>query len=396
VSVESRLREAASELDAVLTRMAVPPIQKSPRSRFFVAAVMGPVGLVFVAVSLLLWIDAPRNVVTPEGTTTVTSEAVTTAPRTSAAGTTSPREMIGPIAVIDPGLTRPELLSGLAFDTDTLGQEYRLDAVGDPESVRSWFEPIVWSDQQDWEWTIVGQVAGFEMPVVVATSDADTVVCAGRESEPLSCAGEGFQALADGEHSPAVWFVPESTAVVGFAEHDNSGWQIPSGGAVAFPRFHLTGTATLTAYDHDGLRVAQVVLDHIVEANTSVDMLPQPPTVDLMRVLLDSGIPAIADTTIVDHNAPVQAILGVADSLEVEFTHVDGSTSYALVVGDGVRGVAIWSEDLAQLVRPLEVDLTGEDRGEYQIVDMGDRLIVTRGVTVQQVVDLWNDIFGAG
>jgi hypothetical protein len=302
--------------------------------------------------------------------------------------------MTGPIEVIDPSLARPDSLAGLAFDPDSLGQEYRLDAVDDPDFVRSWFQPIVWSDQDEWEWTIVGQVAGFQMPVVVAKSNADTVVCAGRESEPMSCAGEGFLALADGEYSPAVWFVPESTAVVGFAEHDNSAWQIPSGGAVAFPRFHLTGTATLTAYDPDGLTIAQVVFDHIVEANSSVDMLPQPPMVDLMRVLLDRGVPAIADTNIVDHNAPVQAILGVANSLQVELTHVDRSTSYAMIVGDGVRGVAVWSQDSATLALPLQGDLNPEDHGEYQTVDMGDRLIVSRAVAIEDIVEIWNEIFG--
>jgi hypothetical protein len=234
------------------------------------------------------------------------------------------------------------------------------------------------------------------MPVVVAKSNADTVVCAGRESGPLSCAGEGFLALADGDYSPAVWFVPESTAVVGFAEHDNFAWQIPSGGAVAFPRFHLTGTATLAAYDLDGQVIARVVFDWLVETNTSFDVLPQPPMVDLMRALLDRSVPAIANTNIIDHNAPVQALLGVADSLQVEFTHVDGSSSYAMIVGDGVRGVAIWSQDLVQLTLPLEDALTSEDQGEYQTVDMGDRLIVSRGVAIENIVDLWNEAIGDG
>ncbi|MEX2624093.1 MAG: hypothetical protein WD651_10230 [Acidimicrobiia bacterium] len=397
MSVESRLREASSELDAVLSRVPVPPLAESPRtSGPLVASVVAPAAVILLVVSLLLWIDEPSNVATTVGTTTVTTEAVTTAPRTSASGTTSPREMTGTIEVIDPSLARPDLLAGLAFDPDSLGQEYRLDAVDDPDSVRSWFQPIVWSDEDDWEWTIVGQVAGFQMPVVVAKSKADTVVCAGRESEPLSCAGEGFLALAGGENSPAVWFVPASTAVVGFAEHDNFAWQIPSRGAVAFPRFHLTGTATLTAYDRDGQVIARVAFDRLEETNSSFDMLPQPPMVDLMRALLDRGVPAIANTNVIDHNAPVQAILGVADSLQVEFTHVDRSTSYAMIVGDGVRGVAIWSQNSAQLTLPLEDALTSEDQGEYQTVDMGDRLIVSRGVAIENIVDLWNEVFGDG
>jgi hypothetical protein len=305
--------------------------------------------------------------------------------------------MTGPIEVIDPSLARPDSLAGLAFDPDSLGQEYRLDAVDDPDFVRSWFQPIVWSDQDEWEWTIVGQVAGFQMPVVVAKSDADIVVCAGRESEPLmSCAGEGFLALADGDYSPAVWLVPEATAVVGFTEHDNSAWQIPSGGAVAIPRFHLDSTATLTAYDLEGQVIARVVFDRLVETNSNFDMFPQPPTVDLMRVLLDKGVPAIAGTDVIDHNSPAQAILGVADSLQVEFTHVDRSTSYAMIVGDGVRGVAVWSQNSAELTLPLEGDLTSEDQGEYKTFDMGNRLIVSRGVAIENIVDLWNEIFGDG
>jgi hypothetical protein len=305
--------------------------------------------------------------------------------------------MTGPIEVIDPSLARSDSLAGLVFDPDSLGQEYRLDAVDDPDFVRSWFQPIVWSDQDEWEWTIVGQVAGFQMPVVVAKSDADIVVCAGRESEPLmSCAGEGFLALADGDYSPAVWLVPEATAVVGFTEHDNSAWQIPSGGAVAIPRFHLDSTATLTAYDLEGQVIARVVFDRLVETNSNFDMFPQPPTVDLMRVLLDKGVPAIAGTDVIDHNSPAQAILGVADSLQVEFTHVDRSTSYAMIVGDGVRGVAVWSQNSAELTLPLEGDLTSEDQGEYKTFDMGNRLIVSRGVAIENIVDLWNEIFGDG
>jgi hypothetical protein len=366
-----------------------------PRSRSLVAAIAVPVALILSAVSLLVLIDAPADEVPLVRTTTVTTRAATSAPATSAKGTTSPRQMTGLLDVIDPSLTHPDLLAALAFDADSLGQEYRLAAVEDSESVRAWFHPIVWNDR-DWEWTIVGQVAGFEMPVVVATSGADAVVCAGRESQPLSCFAAGFQVLSDGEHSPAVWLAPDSTAVVGFAEHDNSAWQIPSGGAVAFPRFHLTGTATLTAYDQDGLAVASIVFDHIVETNSNVDMLPQPPMVDLMRALLERGVPTIADTRVVDLNAPIEAILGVADALEVAFRHVDGSDSYAMITGDGVRGVAIWSEDPAQLNRPLEGVPSVEDHDEYVIVDLGDLIIVARGVPLEQIVEVWNSAVVGG
>lgn len=383
MSVETRLREATAELDAVLSRMAIPPMAELPRSRSLVAAIAVPVAVILSAVSLLVLIDAPADEVPSVGTTTVTTSG------TSVEGTTSPRQMTGPIDVIDPNLTYPGLLAALAFDPDSLGQEYRLAAVEDSESVRAWFQPIVWNDR-DWEWTIVGEVAGFEMPVVVARNGADAVVCAGRESQPLSCFAEGFQVLSDGEHSPAVWFAPESTAVVGFAEHDNSAWQIPSGGAVAFPRFQLTGTATLTAFDLAGVAVASIVFDHIVETNSNVEMLPQPPMVDLMRVLLDRGVPAIADTRIVDNNAPVEAILGVADALEVELRHVDGSDSYAMITGDGVRGVAIWSDDAAQLNLPLEGVPSVEDHDEYVSVDLGDLIIVARGVPLEQIVEIWN------
>jgi hypothetical protein len=389
MSVESRLREATSELDATLSRVPVPPIGELPRSRSLVAAVAVPVALILSAVALLVLIDAPANEVQSGETTTVTTRGASSAPATSAEGTTSPRQMTGPIDVIDPSLTHPDLLAALDFEPDSLGQEYRIAPIDDPESVRTWFQPIVWNDR-DWEWTIVGQVAGFEMPVVVARSGAEVVVCAGRESQPLSCFAEGFQVLADGEYSPAVWLAPESTAVVGFAEHDNSAWQIPSGGAVAFPRFHLTGTATLTAYDRAGLAVASIVFDHIVETNSSVDMLPQPPMVDLMRVLLERGVPAIADTTVVDRNAPTYAILGVAVALEVEFRHVDGSDSYAMITGDGVRGVAIWSEDPAQLNLPLEGVPSVENHDEYVMVDLGGLIIVTRGVPLEQIVEIWN------
>ena len=391
MSVESRLRDATAELDDALSRVAVPAFSKSSRSRSLVAAVAAPAVLILIAVSVLVLIDAPNNEVPSQGISTVT----TSAPVSKAEGITSPRQMTGPIQVVDPSLARPDLLAALAFEPDSLGQEYGLGPVEDPESVRSWFQPIVWSDQE-WEWTIVGQVSGFEMPVVVARSGAEAVVCAGRESEPLSCFAEGFQVLADGEYSPAVWLAPESTAVVGFAEHDNSAWQIPSGGAVAFPRFHLTGTATLTAYDQDGLAVASIVFEKVVEANTSVDMLPQPPMVDLMRVLLQRGVPAIADTRVVDHNAPIEAILGVADALQLEFRHVDGSDSYAMITGDGVRGVAIWSEDPAQLNLPLEGDLSGEDQGEYVTVDLGDRLIVASGVRIERIAEIWNSLVIGG
>jgi len=388
MSVETRLHEATSELDAALSRVVIPPMTELPRSRSLAAAIAVPVALI-LAVSVLVLIGAPANEVPLGGTTTVTTSG------TSAEGTTSPRQMTGPIDVIDPSLTHPDLLAALAFDPDSLGQEYQLAAVEDSESVRAWFQPIVWNDR-DWEWTVVGQVAGFEMPVVVARSGADAVVCAGRESQQLSCFAEGFQVLSDGEHSPAVWFAPESTAVVGFAEHDNSAWQIPSGGAVAFPRFHLTGTATLTAYDLAGVAIASIVFDHIVETNSNVDMLPQPPMVDLMRVLLDRGVPAIADTRIVDNNAPLDAILGVADALEVEFSHVDGSNSYAMITGDGVRGVAIWSDDPAQLNLPLEGVPSVEDHGEYVMVDLGDWIIVARGVPLEQIVEIWNAEVAAG
>jgi hypothetical protein len=389
MSVESRLREATSELDASLSRVAVPAMSDLPRSRSLVAAVAAPVALILAAVSLVFFMDAPAREVPPEGSTTVTTGG------TSAEGITSPRLMTGPIQVVDPSLARPDLLAALAFDPDSLGQEYRLAPVEDLESVRTWFQPIVWTDR-DWEWTIVGEVAGFEMPVVVARSGAEAVVCAGRESEPLSCFAEGFQVLSDGEHSPAVWFAPESTAVVGFAEHDNSAWQLPSGGAVAFPRFHLTGTATLTAYDRAGLALASIVFDHIVETNSSVDMLPQPPMVDLMRVLLERGTPAIADTRVVDNNAPISAILGIADALEVELRHVDGSDSYAMITGDGVRGVAIWSDDPAQLNLPLEGVPSVEGSGEYVTFDQGDWLVVARGVPLEQVVEIWNSIVDNG
>jgi hypothetical protein len=299
--------------------------------------------------------------------------------------------MTGPIDVIDPSATHPDLLAALGFDPDSLGQEYRLAPVDDPESVRKWFQPIVWNDRE-WEWTIVGQVAGFGMPVVVARSGAEAIVCAGRESQPLSCFADGFQVLAEGEYSPAVWIAPESAAVVGFAEHDNSAWQIPSGGAVTFPRSHLTGTATLTAYNVDGSAFASIVFDKIVEANSSVDDLPQPPMVDLMRVLLERGTPAISATKVVDNNAPISAILGVAAALEVEFRHVDGSVSYAMISGDGVRGVAIWSEDQARLSLPLEgvPSLQGQGEPEYVTFDQGDWMIVARGVPLEQVVEIWN------
>ena len=385
MSVESRLREATAELDAALSRVAVPAINESSRSRSLVAAVAAPAVLILIAVSVLLLIDAPDEVAPSQGFSTVT----TSAPGPTAEGITSPREMTGPIEVIDPSVARPDSLAALGFEPDSLGQEYRLAPIDDPETVRTWLQPIVWSNRE-WEWTIVGQVAGFEMPVVVAKSGSEAVVCAGREPGPLSCFAEGFQVLADGEYSPAVWFAPASTAVVGFAEHDNTAWQIPSGRAVAFPRSHLTGTATLTAYDREGLAVASIVFDHIVEPNTNVDMLPQPPMVDLMRVLLERGVPTIADTRVVDHNASIGAILGVADALEVEFRHLDGSDSYAMITGDGVRGVAIWSADPVQLHLPLEGDLVGEDQGDYVTVDLGDRLIVARDVPVEQIVEIWN------
>ncbi|MGQ0847845.1 MAG: hypothetical protein ACT4OP_01755 [Actinomycetota bacterium] len=212
----------------------------------------------------------------------------------------------------------------------------------------------------------------------------------------MSCVGEGFQALSDQEFSPAVWLVREGTAVVAFAEHDNAAWQVPSGGAVAFPRSQLSSGATLTAYDLQGETVGQIEFDQLVEANQRFDQLPQPPTVDLMRVLLEREVPTIVDTDIIESAPAAEAILGVSDTYTVRFTHVDGSVSFAIIVSDGVRGVAIWTTDDSTLKLAFGDDPVAEDQGDFQTADSGNRLVVSRGVTMQEIVERWNAALDAG
>jgi hypothetical protein len=304
--------------------------------------------------------------------------------------------MTGPIGVIDPLAAHNEVLEGLEFDLDPFGTEYRLVPIDDPEHLRSWFMPVVWNDPGLWNWTVVGQVEGFDMPVVVATNENETVVCAGLESGLMSCVGEGFQALSTEEFSPAVWFVPEGTAIVAFVEHDNTGWQIPSGGAVAFPRSHLSGVATLTAHDLQGRVIGQAEFEQLVEADEPFDPLPQPPTVDLMRVLLERQVPTITATSIIESHPSAGAILGISETLTVRFAHADDSESFAILVSDGVRGVAIWADELATLGLAFTDDPLAEDHGDFQAADSGNRLIVARGVTIPEVVERWNAAVDAG
>ncbi|HKY46519.1 MAG TPA: hypothetical protein VJQ79_00930 [Acidimicrobiia bacterium] len=291
---------------------------------------------------------------------------------------------------MDPREHQERVLAGLAFDVSSLGPEYELVGVDDPEALRSWFMPVVWSGSDEWVWTVVGQVAGFEMPVVVGKTDNEAVVCAGHDSGVMSCVGEGFRAVSDGEYSPAVWLVPELTEVVGFSEHDNTGWQIPSGGAVAFPRFHRSSSATLTAFNRDGGVVGQVEFGQVVEVNELFDQLPQPPTVDLVRALLERGVPSVSNAHIIDTSSSGEALLGIAQGLIVGFTHVDGSESYAIIVSDGIRGVAFWSVQRAALNSELAENIVAEDRNGYQSAEDGSRLIVLRGLSIQDVVDRWN------
>jgi hypothetical protein len=61
-----------------------------------------------------------------------------------------------------------------------------------------------------------------------------------------------------------------------------------------------------------------------------------------------------------------------------------------MITGDGVRGVAIWSEDPAQLNLPLEGVPSVENHDEYVMVDLGGLIIVTRGVPLEQIVEIWN------
>lgn len=390
MSVESRLRQASSELEAVATQTAIPELANAAKSRPLTGVLVGAAVVAVIAFPLLfLDLRAPSGFVTPEEPLAVSTTAETTIaeslPRIS-----SPRLMTGPIRIVDPSEARQQVLDGLEFDLDSFGAEYRLVPIDDPESLLPWFMPVVWDQPGQWNWTVVGQVAGFEMPVVVARNENATVVCAGLESGVMSCVGEGFQALSNEEFSPAVWFVPERTAVVTFAEHDNTGWQIPSGGAVAFPRSHPSSVATLTAHDLQGTTIGQVEFDQLVELNELFDQLPQPPTVDLMRVLLERQLPTIVDTDIIESHPAAGVILGISETFTVRFTHVDASESFAILVSDGVRGVAIWSEDPAALVQAFEDDPVAEDHGDFQTADTGNRLIVTRGVSIQEIVERWN------
>ena len=392
MSVESRIRQASSELEAALSQTAIPRLPDRSKSRILVSVVVGIAVVAGMALPILfLTVKAPSDSRGPSSQVVDTTTVVSLLP-----GTISPRLMTGPIGVIDPSGTRQQVLDRLAFDLDPFGSEYRLVSVDDPESLRPWFMPSVRNQPGQWNWMVVGQIEGFDTPVVVATSGSDTVVCAGLESGVMSCVGDGFQALSDQQFSPAVWLVPEGTAVAAFAEHDNKGWQVPSGGAVAFPRSQLSSGATLTAYDLQGGIIGQIEFDQLVEANQAFDQLPQPPTVDLMRVLLDRQVPTIVDTDIIESAPAAEAILGVSKNLTVRFTHVDGSVSFGIIVSDGVRGVAIWTKDAAILTAAFADDPVAEDHGDFETADHSNRLIVSRGVTIQEIVERWNAALDVG
>ncbi len=390
MSVESRLRAASSELEAAVSQRAVPEFSDSSKSRALAGLVVGVVAVAALVLPFL-FLDVRAPIGSPaEDSPRFTPAGETTTAEGLLLRRSSPAPMTGPIEVIDPTEARERVIDGLELDPGPFGSEYPLIPVSDPEALRSWFMPVVPDHPSQWNWRVVGQVAGFDMPVVVAANEIETVVCAGLQSGVMSCVGEGFQALSTEEFSPAVWLVPERTAVVAFAEHDNSGWQVPSGGAVAFPRSHLSSSATLTAHDLQGRTIGQVEFGQLVEANEQFDQLPQPPTVDLVRVLLERQLPTIWDTDIIESHPAAEAILGISTTLTVRFTHVDASESFAILVSDGVRGVAIWSQDPAALGQAFADDPVAQDHGNFQTADSGERLIVTRGVTVQEIVERWN------
>jgi hypothetical protein len=162
------------------------------------------------------------------------------------------------------------------------------------------------------------------------------------------------------------------------------------------PRSHLSGRATLTAYDLQGLVIGQAEFDQLVGEDEQINELPQPPTVDLMRVLLERQVSTITASGIIESPPAAGAILGISETLTVRFIHADGSESFAILANDGVRGVAIWSEDLATLEQPFADDPIAEDHGDFQAADNDNRLIVAQGVSIQQVVERWNAALDAG
>jgi hypothetical protein len=163
---------------------------------------------------------------------------------------------------------------------------------------------------------------------------------------------------------------------------------IPIDGVVAFPWYFTDSAAHLTAFDTAGEIIGNQVFDPLTGPMTSV--FPGPADVDLIRALADQGLAVVAvgqDATGTPITPSDGASTPYGDLHSVLLTSNDGRTVPAVIVGQGDIGFAVvWLGAGSPTTIPIPDDPM---LGEETIVD-DDKIIVTRGVAITDVVEWWN------
>jgi hypothetical protein len=388
--IDERLRAAADELIAA-TQAIMPPTARRRSVAGPVLAVAAAAAVVVVALPF-----APRST-TPETDSLQVPfvDTVTTTNADTPTATEAVRLLFVPVPIGDdpivanPETTREDALAQLGFNPDSLGTEAPLSTFDDLALARSAIgSPHLFTTNTDARtWTLAGVDPTTGAIIVVSDAPDTRSVCVGIPGQAPTCGAAlcDIDGQADDCHRihgttgggnedliPIGWLVPDGTAVVGYTASRPDGqqvrrWQIPSAGAVGFVSTP-DETVTLTAYDRFGATIEAYESPLTSSADDGGDLLPGV-TVELYRVLLDQGFPAIIA---VGTEAPADAdpnsdLTSVTDWLRQQdgvesvdsrvFAHADGTNSQAIFIDntDGTQAT-IWSDNKDWL-RRLSDDL---------------------------------------
>jgi hypothetical protein len=398
--IEERLHDAVRELDTATQRIAI-PVPRQRRAAGPLKAVAAAI-MVVVAIGAAWVISDGSTAEQPVGSSAVSSPDEPT--ETPASTTTTERRggdryWNAPLSnatwsVADPESVHEAGLASLEFDPLEAGGEFFvLSQVDTPMSELHQLSALL--PQADEPTSAVAVGAFQDLWTVYRAERGDGVTACARiapGSNPCFLLRDIGAAWTTGDRTPpepALWIAPAGTAVVRFEDHGSTLWMIPIDDVVAFPWYFTDSAAHLTAFDAAGEVIGSHVFDPLTGPMTPV--FPGPADVDLIRALADRGLAVIAVGQDVEGGTPITpsdaGSTPYGELRSVLLALNDGRTVPAVIVGQCDIGFAVvWLGEGP----PTRIAIPDALHPDDSIIVDDDKIIVTRGVAITDVIEWWN------